>query len=51
MNVIGEFAKRFIGDVAWAIDWSVSHWAITAIILVAMLYSAGRQGRLGRHHP
>ena len=50
MNVIGEFAKRIVGDMVWAIDWSLSNWAITAIVLIAMLYGAGRQRRLGRYH-
>lgn len=50
MNVIGEFAKRIIGDVVWAIDWSLSNWLVTAIVLAAMIYGAGRQRRLGRHH-
>ena len=27
MNMIGEFAKRIIGELAQFIDWSLSHWA------------------------
>jgi len=50
MNMIGEFAKHIIREVAWAIDWSLTNWAVTAVVLVAMLYGAGRQRRLHRHH-
>ncbi len=50
MNLIGEFAKRIVGEMAWAVDWSLSNWSITAMILIAMLCSAGRQRRLHRHH-
>jgi len=46
MNMIGEFAKRIIGELAQFIDWSLSHWAVT----VTMIYWAGKQRRLHRHH-
>jgi len=37
MNMIGEFAKRIIGELAQVIDWSLSNWAVTMIILVMMI--------------
>jgi len=50
MNMIGEFAKRIIGALVQFIDWSLSHWAVTVIVLVTMIYWAGKQRRLPRHH-
>jgi hypothetical protein len=51
MNMIGEFAKRIIDELARFIDWSLSHWAVTMIVLVTMIYWAGKQRRVNRHHP
>jgi pyridoxine/pyridoxamine 5'-phosphate oxidase len=50
MNMIGEFAQRIIGALVQFIDWSLSHWAVTVIVLVTMIYWAGKQRRLHRHH-
>jgi len=50
MNMIGEFANQIIGELAQFIDWSLSHWAVTVIVLVTMIYWAGKQRRLHRHH-
>jgi len=50
MNMIGEFAKRIIGALVQFFDWSLSHWAVTVIVLVTMIYWAGKQRRLHRHH-
>jgi len=50
MDVIGEFAGRFFRDFLGLIDWAVGNWVITMIILVMLIYWAGRQKRLDRHH-
>ena len=50
MNMIGEFAKRIIGELAQVIDWSLSNWTVTMIVLVTMIYWAGKQRRVNRHH-
>ena len=49
MNMIGEFAKRIIDELARFIDWSLSHWIVTVITLVMMIYWAGKQRRVHRH--
>ena len=50
MNMIGEFAKRIIGELAQFVDWSLSNWTVTMIVFIVMIYWAGRQQRLNRHH-
>ena len=50
MSMIGEFAKRIIDELARFIDWSLSHWIVTVIVLVTMIYWAGKQRRVNRHH-
>jgi len=50
MHVIGEFAGRFFKELLRLIDWALGNWAITMVILVMLIYWAGRQKRLDRHH-
>jgi hypothetical protein len=50
MGVIGEFAGRFFRDIKGLIDWAVVNWTITMIVLVMLIYWAGRQKRPDRHH-
>jgi hypothetical protein len=50
MHVIGEFAGRFFKELLGLIDWALGNWAITMVILVMLIYWAGRQKRLDRHH-
>ena len=50
MNMIGEFVKRMIGELAQFVDWSLRNWTVTMIVLIVMIYWAGKQRRLNRHH-
>jgi hypothetical protein len=50
MGVIGEFARRSLRELLGLIDWAVGNWTITTAILVMLIYWAGRQKRLDRHH-
>ena len=50
MDMIGEFVRRMIGEVMFVIDWALRNWTVTLFVLVALIYWAGRQQRLDRHH-
>jgi len=50
MDLIGTFAGRLIGQFLWLLDWAVRNWYFTMLILIALVYWAGRQRRLDRHH-
>jgi hypothetical protein len=49
MDKIGEFAARLFLELRPALEWAIGNWAITAILLVALIYWAGKQKRLDRH--
>jgi len=50
MNKIGEFAARLFSELKPLLDWAVGNWAVTTVLLVILIYWAGRQRRLDRHH-
>ena len=50
MDMIGKFAGWISSELMGFIDWSLKNWAVAAIILLALIYWAGRQRRLDRHH-
>ena len=50
MDIIGKFAARLIADLTWLLQWAITNWIITLAILVLLIYWAGRQRRLDRHH-
>jgi hypothetical protein len=50
MEKIGEFAARLFLEARPLLDWAVRNWAITAVLLVILIYGAGKQKRLDRHH-
>jgi hypothetical protein len=50
MDVIGEFVRRLFLELKPFVEWAVSHWAITLIALVVLIYWSTRQKRLRRHH-
>jgi len=50
MDVIGEFAERLFLVLKPVIDWALGNWAATMIVLVMLIYWAGKQKRLNRHH-
>lgn len=49
MDIIGEFAKRFLEEVLPLLDWAVRNWALTLMILVLLIYWAGRQKPIDRN--
>lgn len=49
MDKIGEFAARLFLELKPLLDWAVVNWAVTSIVLVILIYWAGRQKRLNRH--
>ena len=49
MDKIGEFAARLFLELKPLLDWAVGNWAVTSIVLVILIYWAGRQRRLNRH--
>ena len=50
MDVFGKFAGQLMTDLIGWFDWAIGNWAITMIILAILIYWAGRQRRLDRHH-
>ena len=50
MDIIGKFAARIVSELTRLVDWAVGNWAVTLVVLVALIYWAGRQRRLNRHH-
>jgi hypothetical protein len=50
MDMIGKFANRLSAELMGFIDWALRNWAVAGIFLVALIYWAGRQRRLDRHH-
>lgn len=49
MDRIGEFVARVFLELKPALDWAVGNWAVTSIVLVILIYWAGKQKRLDRH--
>ncbi|MGH7853526.1 MAG: hypothetical protein ACREP3_08785, partial [Candidatus Binatia bacterium] len=49
MDKIGEFATQLFLELQPALDWAVGNWAVTSIVLVMLIYWAGKQKRLDRH--
>lgn len=50
MDVFRKFAEQFVRDIVAWFDWAVGNWSITMIVLAILIYWAGRQRRLNRHH-
>ena len=50
MDMIGKFASRLSSDFMGLVDWALRNWAVAVIVLVALIYWAGRQRRLDRRH-
>ena len=51
MDMIGEFIGRLFWELRPIIEWALGHWAVTMIFIVGLIYWAGRQRRINRHHP
>jgi len=50
MDIIGEFVKHLFLELKPILDWAVNHWAITMVLLIALIYWAARQKRINGHH-
>jgi hypothetical protein len=50
MDVFGRFTGQFVSDIVAWFDWAVGNWSLTMVILAILIYWAGRQRRLDRHH-
>jgi hypothetical protein len=49
VDKIGEFAARLFLELRPVLEWAIRNWAITAIVLVILIYWAGKQKRIDRH--
>jgi len=48
---IFEIASRWLSlEFIRSIDWAITNWEITMIVLIVLIYWAGRQRRVDRHH-
>lgn len=50
MDSIGEYVGRLFLELRPIIDWALRNWAITLVVLVALIFWSTRQKRLRRHH-
>ena len=50
MNLIEFFTRQLTWQFVHAIDWAIRNWAVTMLLLVALIYWAGKQRKLNRHH-
>ncbi|HSK29598.1 MAG TPA: hypothetical protein VLA17_06505 [Candidatus Limnocylindria bacterium] len=50
MDRIGEFVRHLFLELKPFIEWAISHWAMTLVALVALIYWSTRQKRLRRRH-
>jgi hypothetical protein len=50
MNLLEQLTQQLTWQFVHAIDWALSNWAFTMALLVGLIYWAGRQRRLNRHH-
>ena len=48
MEIIGEFAARLYLELRPLTEWALRNWAATTVILVGLIYWAGRQRRTHR---
>ncbi len=49
MDIISRFTREFAWELLTIIDWALRNWAITAAILMLLIYWAGKQRRINRH--
>jgi hypothetical protein len=47
---IGNFARRLFSEVGAALDWAISNWAVTAMVLIMLILWAGKQRRVTRRY-
>jgi hypothetical protein len=49
MDFINEFSSKLLIEIRPIIDWALRNWAMTLVILAAMVYWAGRDRRKKKH--
>jgi len=49
MELIGTFAGRFVWEFKLLLDWAIRNWFFTMLVLVVLVYWAGRQRDRKRH--
>jgi hypothetical protein len=49
MNLLEHVSRQMTWQLVHAIDWALSNWAITMMVLIGLIYWAGRQRKLNRH--
>ncbi len=50
MDMVAYFLGRLFLELKPYLEWALQNWAITVVALVALIYWAGRQRRINRHH-
>jgi len=45
MDIIRELVERLILELRPLLDWAIRNWALTLVLVVIMIYWAGRQRR------
>ena len=48
MNGLRDLAGWLSSQIAALVDLAITHWAVTAILLIVLLYTAGKQRRIAR---
>jgi hypothetical protein len=49
MDIFGFITKWLSLEFTRSIDWAITNWEITMIVLIVLIYWAGRQRRLNRN--
>jgi len=50
MNILEIISRQLTWQFVQMIDLALHNWAITMMLLAGLIYWAGRQRRLNRHH-
>ena len=45
IDIIRELAQRLIWELRPLLDWAIRNWALTLVLVVILIYWAGRQRR------
>jgi len=50
MNILEIFIRQLTWQFFHIIDWALRNWTVTMMVLIVLIYWAGRQRKLNRHH-
>ncbi len=45
MDIIGEFVRNLFVELTPLLEWAIRNWALTLVLLIVLIYWAGRQRR------